>query len=774
MAAAPPAQGFPQAWTAHTEIGGVGDEGDGAGVALADLDGNGVPEMILMAYDDPTGPNSFRYRVGRNLSATGQAASWTGHVQIPGLGNEGDGAGLAVADLDGNGRPEMILMAYDAPEGANNFRFKVGRDLDANGVATSWSGSAQVAGVGDAGEGADIAVGDIDGNGRPDMVLLAYDAPAGANEFRYRVGRDLNGSGIPTGGWSDWRRIAGMGGAGEGAGIALGDFDRSGTLDLIVMAYDAPEGANQFRYRVAFNVATTGEVGSWSPMVKVDGVGDSGQGAGVAAADLNNNGRPEVVLMGYDNPAGPNNFRYRIGQDWDRGIPRIRLSHAPLHPSMNQMVTFRAEADDADGLRRVNILVNARLGTECAGSPCTFVGGPYPEDVPGGFSACSGARLGTSRVDLATLGKGAKICAVTSEGRVAALQFREAVGASPGRMQLAYTVWNTPAAGGAPSVFRRGTFDVRQTWLGDLDGGREVNTDAGADFWFQAETATSRFLVPRNGARYAVVEPSGTYTRPNSWATTNYGANAYDPAGGRGWTGYRVFAVGDYPGRVVPIWFHGSTSQKLDIVFIRDSRSYTSQATFLQDLEGTLLNSYMADELMSANGYRVNFWYIRDTGEAFRNDSDQCILRAPSNFATDASFADSGAIVHATNFRDCASGGIFSSEPTSSRTFMHETGHALFGLADAYCCDGGYWQPAPWPNLYTSSTNCLDDAARQGWPSGRCQSFNRSSDNRAFWVADRQDLMSTCAQGYPSCAPGDFNFDQGSRRRAVWTFDNLP
>lgn len=218
LAAAPSAQGFPQAWTAHTQIDGVGNEGDGAGIALADLDGNGVPEMILMAYDDPNGPNSFRYRVGRNLSAAGQAASWTGQVQVPGLGNEGDGAGLAVADLDGNGRPEMILMAYDAPEGANTFRFRVGRDLDANGVATSWSGATQVAGVGDAGEGADIAIGDIDGDGRLDMVLLAYDAPAGANEFRYRVGRDLNGNGIPTRGWSDWRRVAGMGGRAKARG----------------------------------------------------------------------------------------------------------------------------------------------------------------------------------------------------------------------------------------------------------------------------------------------------------------------------------------------------------------------------------------------------------------------------------------------------------------------------------------------------------------------------------------------------------------------------
>jgi hypothetical protein len=38
-------------------------------VALANLDSNPRPEMVLMAYDNPTvNPNTFRYRVGKNIS----------------------------------------------------------------------------------------------------------------------------------------------------------------------------------------------------------------------------------------------------------------------------------------------------------------------------------------------------------------------------------------------------------------------------------------------------------------------------------------------------------------------------------------------------------------------------------------------------------------------------------------------------------------------------------------------------------------------------------
>ena len=51
--------------------------------------------------------------------------------------------------------------------------------------------------------------------------------------------------------------------------------------------------------------------------------------------------------------------------------------------------------------------------------------------------------------------------------------------------------------------------------------------------------------------------------------------------------------------------------------------------------------------------------------------------------------------MHKDDFRDCAPGGqrLFSSEPTSIGTVLHETGHRPFGLADEYCCDGGYVPP---------------------------------------------------------------------------------
>jgi hypothetical protein len=51
--------------------------------------------------------------------------------------------------------------------------------------------------------------------------------------------------------------------------------------------------------------------------------------------------------------------------------------------------------------------------------------------------------------------------------------------------------------------------------------------------------------------------------------TAAYGANAFDTGGGRAWTGYRVFAVGDQPIRLVPVWVHENPPEKSGVVLSR-------------------------------------------------------------------------------------------------------------------------------------------------------------------------------------------------------------
>ena len=67
-----------------------------------------------------------------------------------------------------------------------------------------------------------------------------------------------------------------------------------------------------------------------------------------------------------------------------------------------------------------------------------------------------------------------------------------------------YFVCRRTHGGGAsnPGTFTTGPITIRQTYLADLDRGRETKT--GADIWFEAETRTRLYITPRNGAKIAV------------------------------------------------------------------------------------------------------------------------------------------------------------------------------------------------------------------------------------------------------------------------------
>ena len=110
---------------------------------------------------------------------------------------------------------------------------------------------------------------------------------------------------------------------------------------------------------------------------------------------------------------------------------------------------------------------------------------------------------------------------------------------------------------------------------------------------------------------------------------------------------------------------------------------------------------------------------------------------------------DTGAIFHTDFFRDyaCGTKRFFSTWTGSSifdRIMLHETGHRPFGLADEYCCDGGYWKPGdrddPYslgrlPNVYGGGNPCADDTSDVGKTPADCRRWvednpNSSTDGR--------------------------------------------
>jgi hypothetical protein len=280
--------------------------------------------FVVLHLDNPAGENRGHFRVGRGVNPAGQVAGgWSNPAAIPGwFGHENQGGDVAAADLTGNGRPDLFVLHLDNPSGDNRGYYRVGKDMDAVGNITGgWSAPIAIPDwFGHENQGGGIAVGDISGNGRPDLVVFHIDNPGGDNHGYYRIGWNLDANGNVTGGWTQPILVPGwFGHENQGGGIALADINGSGRPDLVVFHVDNPGGDNHGYYRIGWNLDTSGNVTSgWTaPKPVPDWFGHESQGAGIAVADLNGNGRPDLVVFHIDNPGGDNHGYYRIGWNLD-------------------------------------------------------------------------------------------------------------------------------------------------------------------------------------------------------------------------------------------------------------------------------------------------------------------------------------------------------------------------------------------------------------------------------------------------------------------------
>lgn len=69
---------------------------------------------------------------------------------------------------------------------------------------------------------------------------------------------------------------------------------------------------------------------------------------------------------------------------------------------------------------------------------------------------------------------------------------------------------DTPPVTPSRKVLAKGNLDVRQTFLFDLDTGK-IKQGGDEDIWFEAVTATERYLTPRNGAAIGIVRGAGNF-----------------------------------------------------------------------------------------------------------------------------------------------------------------------------------------------------------------------------------------------------------------------
>jgi hypothetical protein len=256
-----------------------------------------------------------------------------------------------------------------------------------------------------------------------------------------------------------------------------------------------------------------------------------------------------------------------------------------------------------------------------------------------------------------------------------------------------------------------------------------------------------------------------------------YGCRAVDD-GTPIWSGWKSVApLPPMAGETIQaVGVTGPVASRLDVVFIGDQDNFAGPtvAALQTNVANVISGGYWGLDAFLANQDKMNFWLAGSLGDAEAFSSGSCPHVAPATWNLLYVFADAGAILHTDTFRDCATPnqGLFSTEPTpaSFGTLRHETGHRPFGLADEYCdkrpgsastvCDGGYFQAAPFPNLYETLLFCQADLANVG--NSACQTFTSDSDGGTWFVSDpvSNDLM------VDNTVP-----QNGDTRRMNWLFD---
>lgn len=132
--------------------GSPGDETQGAGLAIADIDRNGIQDLLVAWVDNPPGDNKVYYRIGWDIVA-GEVSRWGSAVEATGgIGHETDGLGVALEDIDNDGNLDMYFSWVDDATYDNGIHYNIRWDVQPSGESSQATGGTLLPGSGSQGD----------------------------------------------------------------------------------------------------------------------------------------------------------------------------------------------------------------------------------------------------------------------------------------------------------------------------------------------------------------------------------------------------------------------------------------------------------------------------------------------------------------------------------------------------------------------------------------------------------------------------------------------
>lgn len=290
-------------------VAGVADPRWSTGAVFSDFDGDGRLDLYVANYVDFTiashrfcgdrergiqaychpeqyqGVNDVLYRnLGDGRFADITAAAGLGGADHAGLG-------VVAADFDDDGRPDI----YVANDAESNFLFRnlgVGTDGQLTFEDVSLLSGTSHSDRGRAEGGMGVEAGDVDGDGRLDVVVTNFEIETNV------VYRNLGGEMF-----TDFRYISGLAEASlrmVAFGVALADLDVDGDLDLAIANGHILDNAQKFadysHYKQP-NQVFENLGGGHFRVVPKSGLERVGASRGLAAGDLDQDGDLDLVIV---------------------------------------------------------------------------------------------------------------------------------------------------------------------------------------------------------------------------------------------------------------------------------------------------------------------------------------------------------------------------------------------------------------------------------------------------------------------------------------------
>jgi hypothetical protein len=294
------------------------------GVALGDVNGDGRPDIVSAIF--------FSATAGVLL---GQAGGFLPVTTYP--VNAGNAYAVAVSDLNGDNRLDIVTANY----GGDNVSVLSGQT---GGFApftmySTGAGSLPVS----------VALGDVNGDGRVDIVTANNNTDP-SNNTTSTVGVIL---GLAAGGFAPSSNYF-TGTSSRPQGVALGDVNRDGRLDIIT--------ANLSTSNVG---VLLGVAGGFAPVSNYF-IGTNTSPVSVALGDLNNDGRLDIVTA---NGSG-DNVGVLLGSNGGG------FATASVYPSGTGSRPYGIALGDVNGDGRLDI-VTGNAGTNTVGVLLGVAGGGF-------------------------------------------------------------------------------------------------------------------------------------------------------------------------------------------------------------------------------------------------------------------------------------------------------------------------------------------------------------------------------------------------------------